>query len=448
MLASFGKAPQKIAIEAYNDTTANPPFSACTLTRETFSCNICGYCKTVCPVDIDMGGLFRTARAGRVSVDTNPKAFHDFWLRDFEFTSGDGAFTFLPSSKGKISESVKYMFFPGCKLAAFAPDLVGKTYDLLRDSFVNNNAANVGLSVNCCGAPLLWAGEDEALSAHAEKLREIWTASGKPTFVFACAYCANVIGRIIPEIDGVSVYEILDGVGFTASAAVTRNYAIFDPCATSGNSAERIAARSVARACGIITNELPDPGKCCGYGGHTGFANSDLRETIINDRIRLSELPYLVRCANCYELFSRNGKSSLHLLDAATGNFSERQIPSLNDKRTNMLMLKNDYTGAEPKIKTMNSAPRVLLSDAASRDAENSYVLEDEIADTVRRAEKSGDYFIDSKTDARIACHTESVITIWVAYRVNETGDEVTVESVYCHRMKFRNAEAEGAYRG
>ncbi|MDR2610144.1 MAG: NAD(P)-binding protein, partial [Clostridiales Family XIII bacterium] len=319
MLASFRKAPQKIAIEAYNDTTANPPFSSCTLTRETFSCNICGYCKQVCPVDIDMGRLFRLARAGRVEVGTDPKAFHNFWLRDFDFASGEGAFVFLSERYRAGDTGKRYMFFPGCKLAAFSPDTVSGALKLLMALCEAEGETAVGMAVNCCGAPLIWAGEEEKFPAHAGTLRDIWNEYGRPVFVFGCPYCATVFEDGLPEIERISIFELFakyrSGRDYQSLILPKDGeYAMFHPCASASNDAEREAAKIVAGDCGITCVELTDAGKCCGYGGHIGLANIGLQNELAEARVAQSDLPYLVRCANCYEMFSRQGKECLHLL--------------------------------------------------------------------------------------------------------------------------------------
>ena len=67
MLKLFRKMPHKIAVEVFNDMGTNPPFSIRTLTREVYSCNICGYCKSVCPEKVDMGSLLQFSRAARMN---------------------------------------------------------------------------------------------------------------------------------------------------------------------------------------------------------------------------------------------------------------------------------------------------------------------------------------------------------------------------------------------
>ena len=49
MLKRFRKDPHKIGVEVYTDMNVNPPFSTRALTREAYSCNVCGYCRVGVP---------------------------------------------------------------------------------------------------------------------------------------------------------------------------------------------------------------------------------------------------------------------------------------------------------------------------------------------------------------------------------------------------------------
>jgi Fe-S oxidoreductase len=446
MLASFKKTPQKIAIEAYTDTNANPPFSSCTMTRETFSCNICGYCKKICPVDVDMGALFSTARSGRVEVKTDPKVFHDFWLRDFSYTVEDAAFSYLPAD-------AKYLYFPGCKLSGLAPDLVRQSYRLIQDTY------GAGLVLNCCGAPAYWAGEEALLRSHLEVLRDIWLDAGHPTFIFACAYCKKIFGEFLPEIQSLSVYEVIGerycavgdlqtGAGRAPRpaglGAPSEPLSVFDPCAMDGDEQARSAVRKIAKAAGLAAEDLPEPGRCCGFGGHMGIANPSLYGDIIGNRIALSDRPFIVSCANCYELFTDRGKDCLHILDAYFGHFDKRAIPDLDEKRHNLISLKEalmaELTG-EVSVPASAEWDGVVLSfdPGVREDIDRRRILADEIREAIYTAERAGDYFTDTESGRRICCLVKPVLTCWVTY--SESADSpaaFTVHGAYSHRMKFR----------
>ncbi len=120
MLKRFRKDPHKIAVEVCTDMGVNPLSRSARVTREAYSCNNCGYCKSVCPAGVDMGELLQFSRAARMSAGVHPAALHDFWLREMDFATSEGAFASAP--KGR--ETCEYAFYPGCQLGAANPEHV------------------------------------------------------------------------------------------------------------------------------------------------------------------------------------------------------------------------------------------------------------------------------------------------------------------------------------
>ena len=112
MLKWFKKKPHRIAVEVATDSQATSTLSARTITRETYSCNICGKCKSVCPENVDIGALLQFSRTDRLSAGKDIPAYHDYWLREMDFNSTEGYFA---ASEGR--KSVLIRIFPGCQLA-------------------------------------------------------------------------------------------------------------------------------------------------------------------------------------------------------------------------------------------------------------------------------------------------------------------------------------------
>ena len=198
MLRRYGKAPKKLAVEAHADTAVSP-FASRTLTREAYSCNLCGHCTSVCPEDVQVGGLLRASRVARMSAGVAPAAFHDFWLREMEFATTEGAFASAPPG----ATTCEYLFYPGCQLGAGNPEHVLGTYELLASTH------DLGVMLDCCGAPAYWAGDDARVEAGMAETRRVWQELGRPTLVFACATCSMMFGSLLPEMPRKSVYELL-----------------------------------------------------------------------------------------------------------------------------------------------------------------------------------------------------------------------------------------------
>ncbi len=198
MLRRYKKDPKKLAVEAHADMAVSP-FASRTLTRETYSCNLCGHCTSVCPEDVDIGALLRLSRAARVNAGAAPGALHDFWIREMEFATGEGAFASAPAGKA----TCEYAFYPGCQLGAGKPEHVLRTYEVLAASH------DAGVILSCCGSPAYWAGDDVRVEANLAETRRVWEGLGKPTLVFACATCSMMLGAFLPDVPRVSVYELL-----------------------------------------------------------------------------------------------------------------------------------------------------------------------------------------------------------------------------------------------
>ncbi|MDR3296506.1 MAG: FAD-dependent oxidoreductase [Clostridiales Family XIII bacterium] len=489
MLNSFNKRPQKIAVEAFMDTKANPPFSSCSLTRETYSCNLCGYCKTVCPADIDMGALFHLARTGRAETGKYPAAFHDFWLRDFAWHSAGNAY--LAPPKGKAAGETAaggYIFFPGCKLGSRDPAYVTRSVKRLSEDF------GAGVMLDCCGAPAYWAGETECFRSHTEKIRRVHAEMGAPVFVFACAYCMRIFKEFLPEIEMLSLYELLPGAASAVSPAAgpapavssapslapapavspapgpAPVYAVFDPCTARDFPRMQTAVRTLAIQTGAAVRELPDKNRCCGFGGHMRAANPDLYDKIVDHRTAADSAPYLVYCANCADAFERQGKDCLHILDllyaraeGAPGRArGEAGNLSLQGRRENAERTKRDlmifFEGKEDVRETKPwDDLRLLIQDELLREMDSKLIMMDDIKEAVYTAETTGEKFCfrgggegnldekdekDEEIEIVQCCLIKPLVIYWVQYRT-PPGSESPFEilDVYSHRMHFSKEE-------
>ncbi len=170
MLTRFRKDPRKIGVEVYTDMQVNPPFSTRAVTREAYSCNICGHCKSVCPVSVDIGAVLQLSRSARMSAGVHPAALHDFWLREMEFMVTEGAFASAPKDK----ETCEYAFYPGCQLGAFTPEHVLDSYSLLTQTY------DMGIILGCCGAPAYWAGDERGCRPTSTKRDDDGATWGNP----------------------------------------------------------------------------------------------------------------------------------------------------------------------------------------------------------------------------------------------------------------------------
>lgn len=431
MLKSFRKKPHRIAVEVFTDSQAGTTLAGRTLTRETYSCNICGYCKSICPESVDMGDLLQFSRTARMNSGTHPAALHDFWLREMDFAAAEGFFASAPRGK----ETCEYVFFPGCQLGASRPEYVFRSFDLIKERY------DAGVILSCCGAPAYWAGDEARLQQNMEKIRKTWDDMGRPTFIFACATCESMFHRFLPEVNRLSLYELLAAVDGIEPVCPFPEAAVFDPCSAREDHGMEIGVRKLAVKAGIVLRELEEQNRCCGYGGHMRIANPALYDEIVKNRSEASPEPYIVYCVNCREVFSSRDKSCAHILDVAFGLDPDCKIPCIQDKRSNSLNVK---AALMREILSENFQPTVsewdvlnlVIGDELQKEMDRKLISASDVREAIWLAESSGDKFYEETDGMSLCSMVKSVLTYWVKYR--ETGPNTyEIFSAYCHRMRF-----------
>jgi Fe-S oxidoreductase len=431
MLKNFRKNPHKIAVEVFNDMGVNSPFSVRTITREVYSCNICGYCKSVCPVSVDMGSLMQFSRTARMSAGVHPAALHDFWLREMDFAASEGSFVSAP--KGK--ETCEYAFYPGCQLGASSPEHVLRSYKYLYKKF------DAGIFLGCCGAPAYWAGSEERMRANLEKTKQGWIAIGKPTLVYACATCASIFNMFLPEIKRVSLYELLAESSEIEPTRIFSEAAVFDPCAARDDNELQFGVRKLAGKAGVALEELGERNRCCGHGGHIRTANPELYDEMVQHRVEASQKPYIAYCANCKEVFVSKGKECVHVLDMVFGVNAAPRVPSLQEKRDNGLKVKKELmkniTGSDFESESHDwDGLTLVISSEMQKSMDNKLISAADIKEAIWQAESTGDKFYDENDGMRLCSMVKPVITYWVQYK--ETAPKTyEIFSAYYHRMRF-----------
>ena len=430
MLKWYRKKPHKLGMEVYTDAIANSLVSTRTLTREAYSCNICGKCKSVCPVDVDIGALMQFSRADRVSQDKQVPAIHDYWLRDMDFNTTEGAFASPPRGQGTCDIA----FFPGCKLGAQKPAHVLKTQEYLESKH------SAGIMLNCCGVPAYWAGEAERLDTHLEEIRETWARLGRPKLVFACATCEKMFRMFLPEIEQVSLYALMAEDASLLPSRPFPEATVFDPCAARDDREMEESVRTLVTRSGAALEELREPNRCCGFGGHMRLANTELYDQITAHRAEAGDKPYIVYCANCGEVFKLRDKPCAHVLDTVFSLDENTPVPSLQEKRENTLEVKKTImkklTGIdfEPE-KPEWGALELTISDSLLEEMDRKLMLADDLKETIWRAEKAGDFFV-SEDGVRQCGMTGPALTTWARYRPLGPG-KYEILDAWTHRMRF-----------
>jgi Fe-S oxidoreductase len=448
LLVHYKKKPPRISNDVFMDGQSRNSVSSASITRQTWSCNLCGYCGTLCGKGADLRGLFQLSRADRVRSGLYPPALHDYWLKEMAFAAGENSLSALPPGR----DACEYAFFPGCRLGASNPDYV------LRPAAFLTERLGAGVLLNCCGAPAYWAGDSGGLSKHLSGVAAAWASLGKPKLVTACATCERMLAQFLPEVQFVSLYEVLLQEGAApafasvlaaaaptasvasapaaaafaaaASAAVSvsatptaslpfQRAAVFDPCAAAGKIALKQAVRQLAAGCGITISDYDNGGKCCGFGGHMQLANRALYDRITEHRAAEAEDPYIVYCGNCRDVFLSAGKACAHILDAVFG-LEMRGLPTLEEKKGNSIAAKQAlaslYQRELPKpIKHPWDSICVTVSEEAQEKMERLFITLGDVREAVWRAEEAGDGFVNEQGDI-LCSHAGDTVTYWVRY--------------------------------
>jgi hypothetical protein len=314
------------------------------------------------------------------------------------------------------------------------PEHVARAYDFLWNGY------KAGIFLGCCGAPAYWAGRDDLLNDNLTVIRDGWESLGKPKFVTACASCARMFAELLPEVETVSLYELLAGAETLAPQAVFANAAIFDPCSAREDELMRDAVRAIASRAGIYWEELPEKGRCCGNGGHMRLANPALYEEMTRNRAELSDKPYIVYCANCRDVFSSRGKACAHILDAAFG-LESLPIPCISEKRKNSVEVKSQIMERiegktlAPQSNPWDSIELVIEPELANR-IDRKLISTDDIREAIFQSEHGGARFFDSGNGEYQCSLVKPVLTYWVRYKpLGRNAYEVL--GAFYHRMRF-----------
>ncbi len=418
------------------------------------ACTECGIFENVCPENIDLCGMIKSARHQMHGVDKMPAAYRQYYLRDMEFANGEYASIIRRApSGGETLPDGSYAFFPGCNLGALNPEYVIRPYQWLLEKYPGS-----GLLLKCCSVPVDWAGNSSAHEAEIDSLRADWETLGRPVLVTACMSCHRHLLEFLPEIETVTFYELYAGEREAASDRPDFSsgevFTIFDPCSARGNDAVQAAVRNLAESKGISIEELPKKDKhgCCGFGGQGAIAQPDFAKYVAEKRVAMSDNPYLVYCSNCRDIFTGEGKTSVHILDllfdidsSGTG-----KMPGITERRVNRILLKErllkEVWGEEMVSKPEAMKYNLIIDGEIADKIERLHILEDDICSVIARAEETGRRVRSPETGHYKAYNEIGAITLWVEYSVpdNASADR-EIHNVYSHRMQIK---LEGVFNG
>ena len=277
------------------------------------SCNLCNLCGELCPEGLDVGSLCLEIRKHLSYQDRLPLPQHKPVLSHQRWGSSR-VFT-LAKANRLNKEGTPRVFFPGCTLAAYSPDLITKTFEHLRSKL-----PGTGIILNCCGGPSHLIGEMTLFRNILDGIDKQMKALGASEIITACAKCYHVLKVHAPQWKIRGLYEVLVEVGLPERSFGTAQtvFSIHDSCAVRHETKFRESVREVMQKLECRIEEMEFRGertRCCGGGGMIAPVNPPLFERIA--RLRVEETPHdiVTYCAGCRENFAQQEKGTLHLLD-------------------------------------------------------------------------------------------------------------------------------------
>ena len=187
-------------------------------------CFMCGYCTLGCPTSVDARGMFTALRelfslggvvdGSGFTMTQVDKEWHCFsayravygiWYVD------------LPQIEDAPALGADTLFFPGCPLASYSPDLTRQAFAWLQE-----NAGPVVFTDACCGSPLKTAGYGDRADAYKKSLVERMIAAGIHRVVCVCPGCAEELASAAAAqgaaLEMVALPQLLADAGVRVSA--------------------------------------------------------------------------------------------------------------------------------------------------------------------------------------------------------------------------------------
>ena len=395
------------------------------------ACTQCGLCRDICPEGVDMQEYLLEARRSLCDDGVQPPVYHDFWLRDMQFTLDEAAFCHLPERRS--GERAEYLFFPGCQLGASSPDYVHKVYEYLAVKF-----SGTGLLVSCCGIPAEWAGEVHMHGTALQYIEREWRNAGYPTMILACPTCAKTFVKHLPHIKTISLYTLLADIYNELPVQDTQFACVYDPCASRGDEKVKASVRELATRAGVHLKDLPKSlakGLCCGFGGHINMVDLELHQSILRQRVVASETEYITYCSNCRDGFSGQGKACRHILDILfTDGTANRKPPLLGERRLNRLLVQSKYTQQDCVAK--EPALRLHIPYSLCQKMNKLLIMEEEVHAVIMECESMNTKFLHVPSGQFRGCKQIGCVTCWVAW--HEDDGMFVLDNVYTHRMKIQ----------
>lgn len=313
-------------------------------------CCFCGHCTAACQRHIGAPDHMRAwrelfMRAGLMPPDDSKlvmvdNEWHIFSAYRAIYGIGYADLITLDAAAEHGPGWVDTLFFPGCSLVSYAPEVTRAAGEWLTGAGIR-----WALSDACCGSPLMSAGMFERAHDLREGLIQKMRQAGITRMVTICPGCADEFRPDMPpEIELVPLPEILlEGANARITAGEDAglnpmeldSITFFDSChdrqdMRNANALRQLFAQFMPRTTQHEMDHAKRGTLCCGAGGAVGSYDADITNErvwrVIAEAKRTGADTLITMCPTCTYTVAQaclerpaNGISNLHYLEALLG---------------------------------------------------------------------------------------------------------------------------------
>lgn len=305
-----------------------------------FRCTLCGNCQEICPVGIQLKGLWLSLRQDLVHSNVYPKKIqmirdnleksHNVFAEDNEERADWVEDMRDAPDHGYLKDKAEIVYFTGCVAAYFplAQKIPMALAEVLEASGVDFTL--LGEEEWCCGFPMLGAGLMDMFRGFMDHNLEAVGEKGARKVIFACPSCFQMWNEYYPrkiEIAHASQFLMkLVKEGQIPLQDLPLRVTYHDPCDLGRGARIFDEPREVIRSIpGVEFVELPRNREnclCCGGGGNLEMMDAKLSSEIARQKIEevlgTGAQAVVTSCQQCVRTmmtYVRRNKVSLEVMD-------------------------------------------------------------------------------------------------------------------------------------
>lgn len=313
-----------------------------------YSCNYCGFCEQNCPHGINIGELSIALREWLVDQGVGPLPRHKSMRDDLTFATSEEYKTFLPDPDTGTCERV---FFPGCTLPGYSPELVIQTWNYLRQRL-----PGTGIILHCCGALAHDLGMHDWYHEVNDTLGSEIRKMGATELITGCPDCYHTLKRTRPDFRLRNLYEVIEEIGVPEGIHGNGyTFTLHDSCKARHETGMQQSVRNLIKDMDFQIEQIMYSGeltRCCGQGGLTIALNPFRVINLTKLRISNTHHEMLTYCAACRETFSMH-RPSVTILDLMFNpdweQTKSKPLTSPKQRRENQLNLKDKLRSLSQK---------------------------------------------------------------------------------------------------